>query len=389
MRTAKNGPGIRVRHQSKQPPQAATVRRDLLKQRVTAIAGRWWLCRGVLLQDDGASQVNSMLNGRWISGGERDAGAGRALDSGAIARRLSLQMEGDEKILVTRARLTLRAERAMGMTAAPVRRRVGRARDAASIDDVVTAAPRARPVERPIVAPTPAPAPVRPAPAAKPTAALAVMPTLIPLSELPPIDGPVMSREQKIAALAALDAEEVRGCTKCPLSATRTQTVFGEGNVDARVMFVGEGPGENEDLQGRPFVGRAGEQLNKQIAAMGLKREDVFIANVVKCRPPGNRTPTPYEVATCTPYLARQIEIIRPEAIITLGLPATQHFLQTTAPMKRLRGVWASWRGIPVMPTYHPAYLLRAYTQENRAAVWSDLKQVMQKLGLTSARGES
>jgi DNA polymerase len=298
-------------------------------------------------------------------------------------------MEGDEQILAARARLTLRAERAMGMTAAPIRRRAARAQSGATIEPV--APQRARPIERPIA--TPAPVPVRPVPPSieKSTAAttLPVMPTLIPVEQLPPLEGPAMSREEKIAALAALDAQEVRGCTKCPLSATRTHTVFGEGNVDARVMFVGEGPGENEDLQGRPFVGRAGEQLNKQIAAMGLKREDVFIANVVKCRPPGNRTPAPHEVATCTPYLARQIEIIRPEAIITLGLPATQHFLQTNAPMKRLRGVWASWRGIAVMPTYHPAYLLRAYTQENRAAVWSDLKQVMQKLGLKGARGES
>ena len=198
-----------------------------------------------------------------------------------------------------------------------------------------------------------------------------------------PLDGPQLTAEQKAQALADLDARQVRGCTKCVLAEGRTQTVFGEGDPDARLMFIGEGPGETEDQTGRPFVGRAGQLLEKMIIAMGLSRQKVFIANVVKCRPPNNRTPLPDEVAACTPYLVRQIEIIRPEAIVTLGLPATRFLLQTNESMGRLRGHWSSWRGIPVMPTYHPSYVLRSYTQQVRAAVWHDLQMVMDKLGLS------
>ena len=172
------------------------------------------------------------------------------------------------------------------------------------------------------------------------------------------------------------------GCTKCRLCETRTHTVFGEGDVDAKIFFIGEGPGENEDQTGRPFVGRAGDLLNNMIVGMGLKREQVFIVNIVKCRPPGNRVPAPDEVATCTPYLERQLEIIRPRAIVTLGLPATQYMLQTKTSMGRLRGQWHKWRDIKLMPTYHPAYVLRNPTYETRAAVWSDLKQVLTELGM-------
>jgi DNA polymerase len=195
------------------------------------------------------------------------------------------------------------------------------------------------------------------------------------------ISGPVLSTEQKKKLLAAMDVDEVRGCVKCRLCEGRTQTVFGEGSVDAEVMFIGEGPGRTEDETGRPFVGRAGELLTKMIGAMGLSREEVYIANVVKCRPPDNRTPAPDEVATCTPYLERQLEIIRPKAIVTLGLPASRYLLNSTLTMGRMRGQWQSWRGIPLMPTYHPSYVLRDYTPETRAAVWSDLKKVMERLG--------
>lgn len=198
----------------------------------------------------------------------------------------------------------------------------------------------------------------------------------------PPFDSPVLAKPKKIELLAAMDNNEVKGCPKCILCKTRTNTVFGEGDADARLMFIGEGPGENEDLQGRPFVGRAGELLNKQIGAMGLSREQVFIVNIVKCRPPNNRVPAPDEVAACTPYLERQIEIIRPQVIVTLGLPSTQYMLQTKNSMSKLRGNWHEWRGIKLMPTYHPAYLLRNYTDATRAAVWSDLKKVMSELGL-------
>jgi DNA polymerase len=184
----------------------------------------------------------------------------------------------------------------------------------------------------------------------------------------------------KAARLIALNNNEVRGCTRCRLHEQRTNTVFGEGSADAKIVFVGEGPGENEDLQGRPFVGRAGEQLNKWIAAMGLKREDVYIANIVKCRPPGNREPAPDEVATCTPYLERQIEIIRPSVLVTLGRPALQFMLQQKVSITKMRGTWQEWRGIKLMPTFHPAYVLRNATYETRSAVWSDLKSVLAEL---------
>ncbi len=165
------------------------------------------------------------------------------------------------------------------------------------------------------------------------------------------------------------------------------QTVFGEGDADAGLMFIGEGPGQNEDEQGRPFVGRAGELLTKMIAAMGFAREQVFIANVVKCRPPGNRTPTPAEADACWPYLRRQILTIEPHVIVTLGGPATKRLLDTKTGITALRGTWHLFHGIepegpavPVMPTFHPAYLLRSYTKENRAKVWSDLQAAMRLL---------
>jgi DNA polymerase len=201
--------------------------------------------------------------------------------------------------------------------------------------------------------------------------------------------GPAVGQQEPAKLLEALDANEVRGCTRCGLCQDRTQTVFGEGDPEARIFFIGEGPGQNEDAQGRPFVGRAGELLNKQIAAMGLQREQVFIANVVKCRPPNNRAPTAIEVEACSDYLRRQIQIIRPEVIITLGGPAAKLVLKTTEGITRIRGQWFNYEGlssdgpaIAVMPTFHPAYLLRAYTPDNRKKVWSDLQQVMQRLGM-------
>jgi DNA polymerase len=193
---------------------------------------------------------------------------------------------------------------------------------------------------------------------------------------------PALPRDQRLALLKAMDREEVSVCTKCALCQSRTHTVFGEGDCESSLLFIGEGPGETEDQTGRPFVGRAGQLLDKMIAAMGLRREQVFICNIVKCRPPGNRVPAPEEVAACTPYLVRQIEIIQPRAIVTLGLPATRYLLQVARSMGQMRGNWHAWNGIPVMPTYHPAYILRSYNEQTRAAVWSDLRQVMTKLGL-------
>lgn len=175
------------------------------------------------------------------------------------------------------------------------------------------------------------------------------------------------------ARLAAL-RDEIGDCKRCKLCEARTKIVFGVGDPRAKLMFVGEGPGADEDAQGEPFVGRAGQKLNEMIRAIGLERKDVYIANVVKCRPPGNRDPEPDEVKTCSPFLVRQIESINPRVIVALGSPATKTLLDTKAGITSLRGRWGSFRGIPVMPTFHPAYLLRRYTAENRRAVFDDLK---------------
>lgn len=204
-------------------------------------------------------------------------------------------------------------------------------------------------------------------------------PTALPLLQLveegftsPPAADPA-SRLQQIRA-------ELGECTRCKLHEGRTNIVFGVGDARAGLMFIGEGPGADEDLQGEPFVGRAGRKLDEMIAAIGLRREQVYIANIVKCRPPGNREPDPQEVATCTPFLFQQIEAIRPRVIVTLGSPATRSLLRTTVGITRLRGQWHSYLGIPVMPTFHPAYLLRAYTPENRRKVWEDLKAARVRL---------
>jgi DNA polymerase len=176
------------------------------------------------------------------------------------------------------------------------------------------------------------------------------------------------------AARLAEVRRDLGECTRCRLHAGRTNVVFGVGNPRARLMFIGEGPGADEDAQGEPFVGRAGQKLNDMIRAIGLERAQVYIANVVKCRPPDNRDPKPDEIATCSPFLVGQIEAIRPAVIVTLGSPATRTLLNTKIGITRLRGTWHEYRGLPVMPTYHPAYLLRAYTEENRRKVWEDLK---------------
>lgn len=165
--------------------------------------------------------------------------------------------------------------------------------------------------------------------------------------------------------------EAVRTCIKCGLHKTRTQTVFGVGNPAASWMFIGEAPGADEDKQGEPFVGRAGQLLNAMLFAMGLKREEVYIANVLKCRPPGNRDPQPEEVAQCEPYLIRQIEHIRPKLIVALGRHAAHSLLKTDVPLARLRGQRLSYHGIPLVVTYHPAYLLRSPGEKRKA--WDDL----------------
>lgn len=201
--------------------------------------------------------------------------------------------------------------------------------------------------------------------------------------------GEGLAPKEKAAALAALEEQCVRECQQCSLGGLRNRVVFGEGDPGARLVFVGEAPGEEEDRQGRPFVGRAGELLTKMILAMGLKREQVYICNMLKCRPPNNRAPNPEEIQACWGHLVRQLEILRPEVIVTLGNPATQNLLNTRVGITRLRGTWQKLpaigqglEGIPVMPTFHPSYVLRTYTAEVRGKVWDDLQKVMEKLGM-------
>ena len=172
-------------------------------------------------------------------------------------------------------------------------------------------------------------------------------------------------------------------CQRCKLGATRKNLVFGAGNPKARLVFVGEGPGADEDTQGEPFVGDAGKMLNRIIAAMGLNREEVYICNVVKCRPPQNRPPEADEVAACLPFLLRQLASIRPEVIVALGTSAAQALLQTKVPISKLRSKFHDFHGIPLMPTYHPSYLLRSGgNSDSFWSVWDDMTQVLQLLKL-------
>ena len=181
--------------------------------------------------------------------------------------------------------------------------------------------------------------------------------------------------------------ERVRACTKCAhLACSRTQTVFGVGNPDADLMFIGEAPGADEDQQGEPFVGRAGQLLTRILKAMNFAREDVYIANILKCRPDmpagsfGNRPPTPTEMQTCRPYLVEQITIIQPSVLVALGAVAVEGLLGTRATMRELRGRWHAYNGIPLMITYHPAYLLRNQARSEKRKVWEDMLQVLERL---------
>ncbi|MGC2694711.1 MAG: uracil-DNA glycosylase [Candidatus Angelobacter sp.] len=185
--------------------------------------------------------------------------------------------------------------------------------------------------------------------------------------------------QDKPAALKAI-REDIGDCTRCRLHKGRTNLVFGVGNVNADLMFVGEGPGADEDAQGEPFVGRAGQLLNNMISAMGLKREDVYIANVVKCRPPSNRTPEKDECDTCLPFLMRQVEVIKPKVIVALGAVAAKNLLAVNDSMANLRGHWYDFKGSKLAVTYHPAYLLRDPRQKKET--WKDLQMVMKYLGL-------
>jgi uracil-DNA glycosylase family 4 len=240
---------------------------------------------------------------------------------------------------------------------------VGLPRRAGSTAPVNAAAPVT--TTAPVTAPMTAPAP---APTVEPEPVLTPAPTPAPLARLPVLQ------------------HEVAACTKCTLSASRTQTVFSRGSPSAKLAFVGEAPGADEDAQGLPFVGRAGQLLDRMIGAMGLSPEnDVYVCNILKCRPPGNRRPEPEEIALCIPYLHEQLALVRPRVIVAMGNTAVGALLDTKLGITKVRGQWKLYRGSTlVMPTYHPSYLLRPSPQQSEAKrqAWGDLQLVMKELGL-------
>jgi len=203
------------------------------------------------------------------------------------------------------------------------------------------------------------------------------MPETEDISELPKPESGVTDSVEALRVIR----EDLGDCTRCVLHKQgRKQIVFGVGNPEADLMFIGEAPGADEDAQGEPFVGRAGQLLNNMIKAMGLRREDIYIANIIKCRPPGNRTPEREECETCSPFLMRQIEVIKPRVIVALGAVAAKTLLAINAPMMELRGRWYDFRGTKLAVTYHPAFLLRDPRQKKEA--WKDLQRVMKELNL-------
>ena len=248
----------------------------------------------------------------------------------------------------------------------------------------------ARPSLRPIQLPTPAPTARSPQAPPQPTPPSPVELTLpfVASGETKPAAPAALSAEAKAAAFAEL-RERAMACVKCPhLAAARRNVAFGVGSINAELMFIGEAPGADEDEQGEPFVGKAGQLLTKIIQTMGLQRGDVYIGNILKCRPDtpgqtaGNRKPTAEEMQTCIPYLHEQIDLIQPRVIVALGGTAVEGLLGKTAGITRLRGQWHTYRGIPLMPTSHPAYLLRNQALSEKRKVWEDMLQVMGKLGM-------
>lgn len=257
----------------------------------------------------------------------------------------------------------------------------------------------AEPVGAPIpeqttVAPVQAPAQAAPLPSTVPQPAEPIpatpltfrassepeIPKLISFNDLAPLPEVRLAPADKPAALEAI-RQDIGDCTRCPLAyAGRHKIVFADGDVNARLMFVGEGPGADEDAQGLPFVGKAGQLLNNMIGAMGLKREQVYIANIVKCRPPANRVPEPVEANTCSQFLLRQIDVVQPQIIVALGATAATYLLGAKQSLAGLRGRWHSCRGAKLVVTYHPAFLLRDPRQKGEA--WKDLQMVMKEMGL-------
>ena len=207
-----------------------------------------------------------------------------------------------------------------------------------------------------------------------------------PISAPPLVTTAALAAADKAAALQLI-RDDLGDCTRCALHKGRNKIVFADGDPNARLMFVGEGPGADEDAQGLPFVGRAGQLLNNMIAAMGLKREQVYIANVVKCRPPGNRTPEPDEANTCSPFLFRQIDVVRPQVLVALGATAATYLLGHRQPLAGLRGRVHAFRGMQLIVTYHPAFLLRDPRQKKEA--WADLQIAMKELGLKAPKPAS
>ncbi len=309
-------------------------------------------------------------------------------------RKLSIVSQAEPGPILAALREWLRNERRLGVPHWAVSSRSSQSSSAPSSPAPVARA-RARASEQP-------PAAGAAQVAERSSTLQAVPPTLTPVMSaapgglfaddpnLPPVCQQELSPAEAEAALTELDTGFVRKCTKCRLHEHRTQTVFGVGNPRPTLVFVGEGPGYEEDVQGLPFVGRAGQLLTRMIAAMTLTREQVYICNVVKCRPPENRTPLRDEMETCSPYLFRQLAILRPKVIVALGRPASQTLLATDAAISKLRGQFLDFRppmplaglsGVKIMPTFHPAYLLRNPAAKGEA--WADLQQVMRFLGLT------
>lgn len=237
-----------------------------------------------------------------------------------------------------------------------------------------------RPASPPPVRPAAPPKPSEPEPFDAPADFQVSMPKPVSFNELAPLPASVVPAAERPKAMEAIRAD-IGDCTRCPLAyAGRHKIVFADGDVNARLMFVGEGPGADEDMQGLPFVGKAGQLLNNMINAMGLQREQVYIANIVKCRPPQNRTPEPVEANTCSQFLLRQIDVVQPQFIVALGATAAKYLLGVQQSLASLRGKWHDCRGARLAVTYHPAFLLRDPRQKGEA--WKDLQMVMAEMGL-------
>jgi uracil-DNA glycosylase family 4 len=259
-------------------------------------------------------------------------------------------------------------------------RRIAPAARSRSTPVAAASPPIAAPPVKPVTIPS---RPAEPKPAQEQGLSLS-MPNEAPV----PAVAPPLDPQARAAAFAEL-RQRAMACVKCPhLVAARKTVVFGVGDIHAQLMFIGEAPGADEDEQGEPFVGKAGQLLTRIIQTMGLTRDSVYIGNILKCRPDtpgqasGNRKPTPEEMQTCIPYLHEQIDLIRPKVIVALGATAVEGLLGKTIGITKLRGQWRTYRGIPLMPTYHPAYLLRNQALSEKRRIWEDMLQVMEKLGL-------